>query len=71
MIDQIGIDGILEVPALVVRKEDVDGLGAGVATISAEFGARFGGDAVVDGVDDVSVWGEEGVCFYFFEGLGD
>lgn len=71
MIDQIGIDGILQVAALVVREEDVDGFGTRIAAIGAEFGARFGGNAVVNGVDDVSIWGEEAVCFYLFEGLGD
>jgi hypothetical protein len=53
MVDQVGVNGVLEVTALVVREEDVDGLRACVAPIGTKFGTGFGRDAVVDGVDDI------------------
>lgn len=71
MVDEIGIDGILEVSALVVRQEDVDGLGAGIAAIVAEFRPRLCCDAVIDGMDDVFMRGEEVIRFDFLQCLGD
>lgn len=71
MVDEVRIDGILQIAALVVREQDVDGLGASVAAVGAEFGAGFGGDGVVDGVDDVGLGSEELVGFDFFQGLRD
>ena len=65
MIDQIRIDGILQVASPVVGQEDVDGLGAGVVAVAGA------GDGVVDGVDDVGVRGEEGVGFDLLEGERD
>ena len=63
MVDEVGVDHVLQVSPAVVRQEDVHCLGAGVGLV--------GCDAVVDAVDDVRVGREEGVGFYFFEGLGD
>ena len=63
MIDQIRVDHVLQISAAVVRKEDVDGLRGRVALVR--------GNAIVDGMDDIRVRGEEGVGFYFFEGEGD
>lgn len=53
MVDQVCIDGILQVAALVVWEEDVDGLRPWIAAVRSELGAGFCGDAVVDRVDDV------------------
>jgi hypothetical protein len=63
VVDQIRINHVLQIAATVVREEDVDCFGGGVAFVR--------GDAVVDGVDDVGVWREERVGFYFFEGERD
>ena len=65
MIDQVGVDGILQIPAPIVRQQDIDGLGARIGTVA---GAD---DGMVDGVDDVGVRGEEGVGFDLLEGEGD
>jgi hypothetical protein len=59
MVDQIRIDHVLQVPAAVVRKEDVDGFGGRIALVRR--------DAVVDRVDDVGVRREETVGFYLLE----
>jgi hypothetical protein len=48
VVDEIGVDGILQITPLVVGKENIDGLGAWIAAIGSEFGAGFCGDAVVD-----------------------
>lgn len=45
MVDEVGIDHVLKIAALVVGKQHVDGLGGFI-------GAAFGGDGVVDGGDD-------------------
>ena len=65
VVDEVGVDGVLEVAAAVVGEENVDCFGGGVGAIVG------GGDGVVDGVDDVGVGGEEGVGFDFFEGEGN
>lgn len=71
MVDEVGVDGILQVPALVVGQDDVDGLGAGVVAVGAELGAGLGRDTVVDRVDDVGVRREEAVGLDLLESLGD
>lgn len=71
MIDQIGINGILEVSALVIRQEDIDRLGAGIAAVIAELGPGLGGHAVIDGMDNVFMRSEEVVRFDFFQCLRD
>jgi hypothetical protein len=71
VVHKICINGILQVSALVVRKENVDGLGPGVAAIGAELGPGLGSNAVVDGMDDVLVGRKQRVGFDFFEGMGD
>lgn len=48
MIDQICINGILQVAALIVREQDVDGLGAWITAIGSELRAGLCGNAVVD-----------------------
>ena len=48
MVNEIGVNSILQIAALVVWEEDVDGLGTWVAAIRSEFRAGFRGDAVVD-----------------------
>jgi hypothetical protein len=63
MIDQICVDHVLQVSAAVVRQQDVDCFCGRIGAVRR--------DAVVDGVDDVGVRGEEGVGFYFFEREGD
>lgn len=63
MVDQVRVDQVLQVPAPVVREQDVDGFGARVRLVR--------GDAVVDAVDDVGVRAEEAVGFDFFEGERD
>ena len=65
MVDQVCVDHILQVPSPVVWQQDVDDLGPGIRAISRV------GNRVVDGRDDVLVWGEEGVCLGLFERLGD
>lgn len=71
VVDEVGVDGILQVPALVVGQDDVDGLGAGVVAVGAELGAGLGRDTVVDRVDDVGVRREEAVGLDLLESLGD
>lgn len=75
MVDQIGVDGVLEVPAAKVREEDVDGfLGTVVFGVAADCGRTAATgvcrDCVVDGFDDVWMT-EELVCFDFFHGTLD
>ena len=63
MVDQVRIDHVLQIPAAVVRKEDIDCFGGGVALVRR--------DAIIDGRDDVRVRIKERVSFYFLEGEGD
>lgn len=42
VVDQIGVDGILEVSTLVVGQQNVDRLRSGVSAIVAELRPRFG-----------------------------
>lgn len=63
MIDQIGVDHVLQIAAPVIGEEDVDGFGTGVGAVR--------GDAMVDAVDDVGVRRKEGVRLHFFEGERD
>ena len=62
MVDEVGVDGVLEVAAVVVGEEDVDCFCGGVGAVAR------GDDGVVDRVDDVRVRGEERIGFDFFEG---
>lgn len=71
MIDQVGVDGILQVSTLVVGQQDVDGLRAGVASVRSEFGARLRRNAVVYRVDDILLVCEQVVGLHLFQGLGD
>lgn len=73
MIDQIRIDRVLQIPAPVVREQDVHGLGARGARVAdtRDAAAGVGLYGVVDGVDDVGGVREEGVGFDFAQGLGD
>jgi hypothetical protein len=48
VVDKIGIDGILEITALIVWKQNIDSLGTCVSAVGSEFRAGFGGYAVVD-----------------------
>ena len=63
MVDEVRIDHILQVSSPVIRQKYVYGFRAGVGLV--------GSDAVVDAMDDVRVRREEGIGFYFFEGLRD
>ena len=71
VVDEIRIDGILQVSALVVGQQHVDGLGAGITAVGAELGPRLGGDTVVDRMDDVLMPGKQVVGFDFLQGLGN
>ena len=64
VVDEVGVDNVLEVAAAVVGEEDVDGLGLLV-------GAALGGDAVVDGGYDGGHVGEEAVGVDLAHGLLD
>lgn len=68
MVDEVRINSILEIPSLVVRKNDVDRL-ARVSSIGSEFGRGFRHHGMVDGVDDSSSAGEETVGFDFLQSL--
>lgn len=62
MVDQIGVNRILQVSSPVIREENIDGFTSWVASVVG------GGDTVVDGVDDVWVRAEKSVCFDLFQG---
>lgn len=66
VVDEVGVDEVLQVAAAVVGEEDVDGL----AVVGAA-GATVGGDAVVDAVDDVRAVPEEVVGLDFLHGVRD
>lgn len=76
VVDEVGVDGVLEVAALVVGQQDVDGLAvaaiAGGTRVLADgrAGAALVDDGVVDGVDDVGVV-EAGVGVGLGERAGD
>lgn len=75
MIDQVCVDGILEVPTAEVWQEDVDGLlDPVVLRVAADGGSpttpRVGRDSVVDRFNDIRV-GEELVGFNFLHGALD
>jgi hypothetical protein len=59
VVDEVGVDEVLQVTAAVVGQEDVDGLCRGVGFVRL--------DRVVDGADDVGVRCKEGVCLDFLE----
>lgn len=69
MIDQVGIDRILEIASLVVWQKDVDRFRAGVTTVGAKLRTRLCRDAMVDGVDDVVLRSEQTICLDLFQGL--
>ena len=64
VVDQVGVDHVLQIAAAVVRQQDVDGLGGLV-------GAALRGHAVVDGRDDGGHVGEEPVGVDLAHGLLD
>lgn len=74
MVDEVGVDGVLEVSTAEVGEENVDCfLGAIVFRVAANSGGAAGGvgcDGVVDGFDDVGV-GEEFVGFDFLHSALD
>lgn len=53
MVHEIRIDRILKVPALVVRKQNVDGFRSWFAAIGTKFRARLRRYAMVYRMDDV------------------
>ena len=63
MVDEVRIDKVLEVASPIVWEEDVYCLGAWIGFVRR--------DGVVDAVDDIGMWREEGVGFDFFEGEGN
>lgn len=65
MIDEIRIDGILQIPAAVVGQEYVYRLATGIGLVVCRF------DGMIDGMYDIGMRGEEGVSFNFFEGERD
>lgn len=65
MIDQICINGVLEVPSPVVWQEYVHRLSAGIRFVLCR------DDGVVDGMYDVRMGREEGIGFHFFQSEGD
>jgi hypothetical protein len=69
VIDQIRIDRILEIPPLIVWKEDVDGFGTRITSIRSELRTGFSHNGMIDGWDDISVWAEESICFHLFQRL--
>lgn len=68
VVDEVGVDEVLQVAAAVVGEEDVDGL-AVVGAAAAR--AAVGGDAVVDAVDDVRAVAEEVVGLDLLHGVRD
>lgn len=69
MIDEVRIDGILEITALIVRKEDIHRFGIRLVTVSAELGSRLGRNAVIEGPYDIWVRCEKTVRLDFLERL--
>lgn len=67
VVDEVGVDHVLQVAAAVVRQQDVDGL-AGVVAAAA---AAVGRDAVVKGRDDGGDVVEEPVGVDLAHGLLD
>ena len=63
VVDEVGVDHVLQVATAVVREEDVDRLAARVAALA--------GDAVVDAVDDGFAALEELVGLDLLHGLRD
>lgn len=68
---EVGVDGVLQIAASVVWEEDVDCFGGAGIAYARDFGRRVVLDGMVDGGYDVGVRREQGIGFYFFEGLGD
>lgn len=64
VVDQVGVDHVLQVAAAVVGQQDVDGLGLLAA-------AALGRDGVVDAVDDARAVREELVRLHLLHGLRD
>lgn len=65
MVDQVCVDGILQVAPSIVREKDIHDLAPWVRLV---FGA---GDAMVDAGDDVGMRREECVGLDFFKSEGD
>lgn len=63
-VDQVRVDGILQVPPPEVGQQNVDGLVAGV-------GAVLRDDGMFEGLDDVLMGGEQRIGLDLFEGLRD
>lgn len=68
VVDEVGVDHVLQVAALVVGEQHVDDLGGRVASHAA---AALCGDGVVDAVDDVRRVGEQLVRLDLLHGLRD
>ena len=71
VVDQIRIDGVLQVASPVVGQQDVDRLAslAPGVTDARDLDASIVLDGVIHRADDVGVRGEECVRFHFFQGL--
>ena len=68
MIDEVRVDGILKVAALIVWEKNVDSFGARIVAAS-EFVCRFIHYAVVVRPDNIRVRREKAVCLDFFQRL--
>lgn len=75
VVDEVGVDHVLQVAPAVVGQQDVDGLvglvAAAAADVAAGRGAALGGDAVVDHADDGGYVGEDAVGVDLAHGLLD
>lgn len=71
MVDEVCIDGILEIAALIVREKDIHRFRIRFIAVAAELGTRLGCHAVIEGLDDIWVRCEKTVRLDFFERLRD
>ena len=62
MIDEIGIDGILQISPSIVGEEDINCFAARVGLVVGRC------DIMINGCDDIGVWREQLVGFDLFQG---